>query len=71
MRTFLGKPVSYMGTEYHPDKVSLDDFVIDMKEGLEAFFENMKNLNKPELSEEKFPEQWMELFLAWSEFLEK
>lgn len=70
MRTFLEKPMSEIGIASHADEISLDEFVADTKKDLDAFLENMKNLNKPEINKEKFPEKHMELFLAWDEFLE-
>ena len=67
VRTFLDKPVKrWMTLEYHPIKITLEEFVDEFKESLEPFKQNMINLGG-DLIEEKYIEQWVEIFLAWME----
>lgn len=64
-RTFFDKPMRDISLHYHPFKMDIDRFKKFLTEAAEGFAENMKNL---EIGKEKrFIEQWMEVFLAWSE----
>lgn len=61
MRTLFDKPIRTETTElFFPNKISLEEFKELMSVNVNIFCHQMKN-------EDKFPEQWVEQFLAWSE----
>lgn len=61
MRTLFEKPIRIETTElFFPNKISLEEFKELMLVNVDVFCRQMKNENK-------FPEQWVEQFLAWSE----
>lgn len=64
MRTFFDKPIRKETTEeFYPDKISIDEFYQEVLASAQAFVLNMKHLKL----EERYIEEWMETFSAWSE----
>lgn len=64
MRTFFDKPIRKETTEeFYPDKLSVDEFSEYILNTAKGFIENMKNLKL----DDRYAEEWMETFAAWSE----
>jgi len=51
--------------DYYPEKISVDYFAKEIKNTIDNFAQNMKNLKG--VKEHKWAEDWMEMFQAWSE----
>lgn len=49
--------------EYYPNEVSVEHFIDILKDSFPAFEDNMQSLG---LSN-RYPEEWMRLFVAWME----
>jgi len=64
-REFFGKPMRDISLQYHPDPQSIDEFVEEMKEGLDGYRENLKSHDFGK--QDHHPERWVESFLAWYE----
>ncbi len=56
-----------MTEQYHPDKVTVEEFIrlITNEELLRNFVINMNNLDQ--IPKERYPEEWIKTFAAWSE----
>lgn len=63
MRKLYGKPVGHITSFCYPDKLTLDEFVEQMKH-VETFARNMQNLNN---TDDRYIEDWFQLFANWSE----
>jgi hypothetical protein len=50
--------------EYYPEKMNIEDFLNEVTDGMCLFSENMRNLERVD---EKYAEDWMELFTNWME----
>jgi len=62
MRTFKGKKLSKLAEICHPEKITLDLFIHKLIDDLQHFSFNI------DLDEDKYPEEWMEMLLAWAEY---
>ena len=63
MRKLYGKSVGYMTSLCYPKKMTLDEFIEQMKH-VETFAQNMQNLNN---TDDRYIEDWFQLFANWSE----
>lgn len=57
----------YMAEEYFPYKVSVWEFIEEVKLDLEPFAKNMENLKNIK-GKQKYPEEWMRLLTFWGEY---
>jgi hypothetical protein len=70
MRSFFGKPIRDVTEEFHPEKLTLEEFQAEVVDAINPFVANMKNLG--DVAEQlKHIEEWYEQFLAWSEVEQK
>jgi hypothetical protein len=71
-RSFYGKPIPWMSKHFHPYKIDKEEFVQHIRKSLFVWNRNMDSLinssdKYSSLMDEKFMEQWIELFLTWFE----
>lgn len=53
-----------MVKEYYPEKMNIENFLNEITDSMHPFSENMRNL---EMVDEKYTEDWMEIFTNWME----
>jgi hypothetical protein len=64
-RYIFGHPIREETTAvFHPDKMTVDEFVDLIKGSMDEFAKNMKGIRKDAL---EFPEEWLETMAAWME----
>lgn len=63
MRTLYKKPIRYTTEESFPEKISLSEFVAVIR-NIDAFEENLAKFAG---QENKYVENWLEIFAAWLE----
>lgn len=67
MRTLYGKNIRKETTgNFHPNEMTLDEFVSFVKENADVFHSNMNRLTS-QSTQAKFVEQWFEQYLSWCE----
>jgi len=70
-RTFFGKPLRDISLLYNNERLSLKEFIEEVKDGLDGFEENMKHLMEDDpayfANTPHYMERWVETFLAWFE----
>lgn len=54
-----------MSEIYHPDKITLKDFVEEIRESLAPFQTNLLHLGDED--QEYYIEEWFEIFARWTE----
>ncbi len=64
-RKFFNKQIRSVTEEFHPNKLSLEEFLKDDIFDTRAFKKNMIDLSLQK--EKRYIEEWMEIFLAWNE----
>jgi len=70
-RRLFGRPIRPETTgEFFPYKLTLESFCERMKNNVDGFEKNMKNLGGV-ASRAKYIERWTEQLLAWSEIEQK
>lgn len=68
-RKLFGQPIRKGITDdFHPSKLTLDEFVEFVKSHVDGFKKNMDMYPKePKFHDPKYVESWFEMFMAWSE----
>lgn len=64
MRKLYGKPIRSTTNFCYPDKLTLEEFVEQMNH-VETFARNMQKLKKG--TDDRYIEEWFQLFANWSE----
>jgi hypothetical protein len=64
-RTFFGKPLRDITLLYHPDKITIDEFMEEVQDGVEGYRNNLCTHDFGK--ESRHIEKWIESFLAWFE----
>lgn len=54
--------------EYYPEKMDIKDFLNEITDSMRPFSENMRSLG---MVDEKYAEDWMEIFINWMEMSKK
>ena len=49
----------------YPDKLTVDEFADEIKESIDRYVKNIKNL--PYMPEERWVEEWMDSLAGWME----
>lgn len=66
-RTLFNKPIRQETTAWiYPHRINLAAFHEFVKDNIDGFQTNIQKLGSP-ATDEKFIEQWFEMFMAWSE----
>lgn len=70
-RLIFGHPIRQETTkQFYPSKITLEEFINEVRGSLEPFMRNMQHLKGGAL-EDKYIEEWTEQFLAWCEIEEE
>ena len=64
-RTFFGKPLRDISLLYNPEKITIDEFMKEVQDGVAGYRENLHTHDFGK--ESHHIERWMESFLAWFE----
>ena len=54
--------------EYYPEKMNIENFLNEITDSMRPFSENMRSLG---MVDEKYAEDWMEIFINWMEMSKK
>ena len=54
--------------DYYPEKIDIEDFLNEITDSMRPFSENMRSLG---MVDEKYAEDWMEIFTNWMEMSKK